>query len=363
MFKKSSHSSHLVDPGTRLTGAVGVLLLAAALGCGSSGDEGIAPCVAASTTPYAVELPDYFPDFEVPPDNPTTVEGVALGRRLYYDPLLSKDGPLEGHACATCHQQQSSFSSNGPGVSVLSHINQLWTTSWLWNGKIDGGLEEVMEFEVTEFFQADPENLQTNATYQEMTCSAFGTSVLTEDLMANAMAQWMRTLVSYRSKYDAVLQGNAELTAQEALGEEIFTGRGDCSQCHTLPLTTDLEFRNNGVVEFVPNEEFDLGLYVVTGELSDRRKFKTPTLRNVEVTGPYMHDGRFLTLEEVVEHYDNGVYTTSTLDPILTGDGEEYGYELNLTEEEKEALVAFLKTFTDEAVLTDPSLSNPFLYH
>ena len=131
-----------------------LLVVATATGCGSDSDReagdagqadaaGIGVCNQGETTPYTFDLPEHFSDFDVPDHNVTTEEGVALGRRLYYDTKLSKGGPMEGHACATCHQQQASFSLNAPGVAVLSHVNHNWSTSFLWNGKIEGGLEEV----------------------------------------------------------------------------------------------------------------------------------------------------------------------------------------------------------------------------
>lgn len=155
------------------------------------------------------------------------------------------------------------------------------------------------------------------------------------------------------SKYDRHLAGEAELTDLEAHGELIYSTSGDCAACRTLPLTTDHDFHNNGVVELLPTKELDLGRYNVTGDPADYRVFKTPTLRNVELTAPYMHDGRFETLEEVIEHYDSGVHSTGTLSEAMRG-GDQYGYELHLTDEEKLALLAFLKTLTDHAILTDP---------
>lgn len=347
-------------PGVLTTGLCLVVAAGFLVACG--GDVEVRDEVV--TTPYELVLPDHFPDYVVPTHNPTTEEGVALGRRLYYDPMLSQHGPLAGSACATCHVQGSNFSSAARGVAVMPHINHNWSTHFLWDGKIAGSLEDIMEFEVTEFFQTDVALFRDDPIYQELTYDAFGTTEITEDDMALALAQWMRTLVSYQSKYDRYMQGEVELTALEARGMEIFTSpEGDCSGCHALPLTTDLSFHNNGVVDFVPTAQVDYGRYNVTKDWEDWRKFKTPTLRNVALTAPYMHDGRFATLEEVVEHYNSGVKGTSTLSEVMrTRDGEEvYGYELHLTDEDKRALVEFLKTFTDETILTDPRFSSPFL--
>jgi cytochrome c peroxidase len=327
-------------------------------GCGSElgGYEDVV------TTPHELDLPAHFPDFDVPADNPTTEEGVALGRRLYYDPMLSEGGPLEGAACASCHQQEKSFASNAPGLSVMSHVNHNWTTHFLWNGKIEGTLEDVMHFEVTQFFEANIELFRSDPTYRQMSHDAFGTRNISEVEMSRALAQWMRTLVSYRSKYDRYMVGEVELTALEARGKELYETTADCASCHALPLTTDNQFHDNGVVGFVPTKELDLGRYNVTGDWEDYRSFKTPTLRNIELTAPYMHDGRFATLEEVIEHYNSGVHSTSTLSEVMRGHNEDevYGYALHLSEGDKKALLAFLKTFTDDALITDPELSSPF---
>ena len=327
------------------------------------GGEAISPipdmvqCETLSTTPYMFDLPAHFPSFVAPVYNQTTEEGVALGKRLYYDKMLSVGGPLEGKACASCHFQSSSFSKNAPGTAVLLHTNLNWSTHFLWNGKVSGSLEEVMGFEITEFFQANIALFKDDQTYQRMNCEAFGSNDISGTDMANAMAQWMRTLVSSNSKYDRFLAGDEGLTELESMGETIFnTNIGDCFKCHSMPLTTDLLFHNNGL-EYNP-DGFDLGRFNVTGDPADKGRFKTPTLRNIALTAPYMHDGRFQTLEEVVEHYNSGVRWSTTLDPVLQTSDMKYG--LGLSQINKDALVAFLKTFTDTAFTTDPKFSDPF---
>ena len=153
------------------------------------------------------------------------------------------------------------------------------------------------------------------------------------------------------------MQGEVELSALELRGQLLFNSElGDCFHCHSTPLTTDLLFHNNGIDSVF--EDFDKGLYNVTGSESDIGLFKTPSLRNVEMTAPYMHDGRFQTLEEVVEHYNSGVKRSPTLDPLMTKENRKNG--LNLSTYDKAALVAFLKTLTDESYLNDPKYKNPF---
>lgn len=347
----------------RSMGLIAMVFSLMSPGCDSDQGEAIsnipdtAQCETLSTTPYTIDIPAHFPPFATPVNNQTTEEGVALGRRLYYDKMLSTGGPFEGKACASCHFQSSSFTKNAQGTAVLLHTNLNWSSYFLWNGKISGGIEEVMDFEIIEFFQSDIALFKADPTYQRMSCEAFGTNDISEREMADAMAQWMRTLVSCRSKYDRYLAGEETLTELESMGETIFTTNiGDCFKCHTLPLTTDLQFHNNGL-ESSPNG-FDMGRFNVTGDPADIGRFKTPTLRNVSLTAPYMHDGRFQTLEEVVEHYNSSVRWSTTLDPVMQTGDKKYG--LGLSQINKDALVAFLKTFTDTSFTTNPELSDPF---
>jgi cytochrome c peroxidase len=344
-------------------GSIALVILLMSSGCALDDGRVLSPvpemlqCEPHSTTLYVYDFPIHFPEFIVPVNNLTTVEGVALGRRLYYDKMLSVGGPLEGKACASCHVQSSGFTQNSQGIAVLPHTNLNWASYFLWNGKFSGDLEGIMDFEIVEFFKADIDLFKADPTYQRMSCEAFGTSDISEKEMADAMAQWMRTLVSYKSKYDRYLAGVEELSELESMGEIIFnTNIGDCFKCHSMPLTTDLSFHNNGLES--STEGFDLGRFNVTGDPADKGSFKTPTLRNIALTAPYMHDGRFQTLEEVVEHYNSGVRWSSTLDPVMQTGDKKYG--LGLSQINKDALVAFLKTFTDTTFTTDPKLSDPF---
>jgi len=332
-------------------------------GCGSEDGAAVSAiparvqCEPLSTTPYTFDLPAHFPPFVTPVDNQTTEQGVALGRRLYYDKMLSTGGPFEGKACASCHFQSSSFTINSPGRAVLPHTNLNWASYFLWDGKLYSDLEGVMDFEIVDFFQANIALFKADTTYQKMSCEAFGTSDISEKEMAQALAQWMRTLVSSKSKYDRYLAGEEVLSELESMGEIIFnTNIGDCFKCHSMPLTTDLAFHNNGL-ESNPSG-VDLGRFNVTGEPADKGRFKTPTLRNIALTAPYMHDGRFQTLEEVVEHYNSTVRWSVTLDPVMQTTDKKYG--LGLSQINKDALVAFLKTFTDTGFITSPEFSDPF---
>ncbi len=308
-------------------------------------------------TPYEFDIPDHFPNFVVPDFNTTTEEGIAMGKRIYYDKMLSVGGPLDGKSCASCHVHKTNFSNNNDGTSVMPHTNLHWTSYWLWNGGKAGTLEDVMLFEITEFFQADIDLFNSDTTYKRMSFEAFGSEEVTAQNMSYAVAQWVRTLISSNSKFDRFYNFEEELSPLEQRGMQLFnTEQGDCFHCHSTPLTTDQLFHNIGL-DSIPTDQ-DMGRYLITNNESDIGKFKTPSLRNVELTAPYMHDGRFKTLEEVVEHYNSGVKHSNTLDPIMTKPGKEYG--LGLSEYDKAAIVAFLKTFTDEEYINDPRFDDPF---
>lgn len=304
--------------------------------------------------PEAMELgaPSYFPSPNEPDNNPLTREGVALGKKLYYDPLLSKGGPLNGSACASCHQQDHGFSTPGTfdGKTVLPHVNLAWNDRFLWNGKVEGDLEEIMAFEVEEFFQTDIEKLRNDPDYPELFGKAFGEPGISLKKTEKALAQFIRTLISSDSKFDRYLQGKTSLTPSEANGYNIFNSeKGDCFHCHSPPLFTDHELHNIGL-DSIPTGD-DRGHYVVSGDSSDMGAFKTPTLRNVSLRSSYMHDGRFSTLSEVVEHYNSGVKKSPHLDPIMTKAGKKNG--LGLSAQEKADLVAFLKTLADSSFVQD----------
>ena len=329
--------------------AIVVVALAA---CG--GDES-SEASSDGPTPYEHDIPSYFPVLETPADNPTTVEGVALGRQLYYDARLSNDG----RRCGGCHLQANGFSAETMSAPppVMPHVNLGWSESFLWNGAKTLSLEDMMLFEVVEFFEADFAALSAIPEYPPAFAAAFGDEEVTAERTARALAQFERTLVSANSRFDRFLRGELELTAEEQLGYVLFnTERGDCFHCHGAPLMTDGAFHNNGLDAVFTNES--QGRYLVTGAPSDMGRFKTPTLRNVALRGPYMHDGRYASLAEVIDHYDSGVQLSDTLDPIMTKPGKEFG--LQLSADEKAALVAFLESLSDDTYANNPDLSDVF---
>ncbi len=294
--------------------------------------------------------PAGFPLPNMAADNPISEEGVALGRQLYYDTRLSNDG----RSCAKCHKQYSSFSDTI--VNSLPHINLAWNRHFLWKGGVEGTLEDAMVFEADSFFQADVEQLQQIETYRTGFKKVFGRENFTMRDIAYALAQFNATQYSINSRVDRYLRHDTMLSASELNGLYIFnTEKGDCFHCHSLGLFTDGQFHNIGLDSIFTGE--NMGRFLITGLNSDMGKFKTPTLRNVALTPPYMHDGRFKTLEEVVEHYNSGIKHSATLDPIMSKTSFQDG--LNLTAQEKTDLVNFLKALTDPEFMSRTSLSKP----
>ncbi len=306
-------------------------------------------------TPYTVLQPSHFPEHKISENNKLTVEGVALGRRLYYDPMLSNNGL----SCSSCHLQSKGFTNGAVnGTTILPHINLGWNSNFLWDGKIKGTMEDIMFFEVHDFFQADMSKFNQDPTYKELFKKAFNVNTITAKDAAFALSQFFHVLNSSDSKFDKFLTHQGSLTASELRGFVIFnTEKGDCFHCHSIPLMTNNEFHNIGLDSVHTGK--GLGAYLVTGNSNDIGKFKTATLRNAALRDRFMHDGRFSTLEEVVEHYNSGVKMNSqNLDPLMTKPGKEFGLDLSV--QEKVDLVNFLKTMTDTTFTNNPNLSNPF---
>ena len=318
-------------------------------------------------TPYELNIPQGFPDMNIPADNPMTVEGVDLGKRLFYDPILSADNT---QACASCHAPAFSFTDNGKqfsegidGISgtrnAMSVINAGWMPSLFWDGRRvsleDQALEPVTN--PIEMHQSWPEamsKLNVHPDYPDLFFDAFGTREIDSILVTKAIAQFERILISSNSKYDRYLRGEVQLSQAESKGFEIFfTEKGDCFHCHSTILYTDNLFHNNGL----DAEHIDKGLYDVTGNENDIGRFKTTTLRNIEFTAPYMHDGRFETLEDVIEFYSHQVQWSATIDPLMKK-VDQGGVQL--TADEKQYLLAFLKTLSDTTFINNPDYADPF---
>ncbi len=302
------------------------------------------------TSPYSLMVPEFFPQPQLSEENPLTFEGIALGRKLYYDPIMDGKG---NRSCSSCHIQGQAFQINNGSHQVVPHINMTWTTKFMWDGGFEGTLEEVMIFEVEEFFNTDLSKLNNNWEYRKLFKGAFNVNEITSKEAAFALAQFARTLNSTDSKYDQFNRGELSLSPEEMKGYMLFFNeKGDCFHCHSPELFTDNQTRNNGL-DMNP----DSGYFAHSKDPQDVGKFKTPTLRNIELTAPYMHDGRFTTLEEVVEFYANGVQNSPNIDPLMLHSSAGGN---KLTPEEQANLIAFLKTLTDSNFTTREELSNPF---
>lgn len=304
-------------------------------------------------------------EMPIPADNPTTVEGVALGRKLFYENMLSGDNTM---SCATCHIQGDGFADKrqfSEGIKgdfgdrqAMAVINLGWSDLFFWDGRATS-LEDqafgpvVNPVELNETWPNVVAKLQDDCDYPELFEAAFGTCEIDSVLVSKAIAQFERTLVSFDSKFDKFFYNQEDvLTEDEMNGFDLFMGDAECIHCHSGPNLTDDMFRNNGLDITLT----DIGLGKVTGDELDNGKFKVTTLRNIAQTAPYMHDGRFATLEEVVEHYNSGVQADS---PNLDTEMEHFAEGLNLSEEQKSNLIAFLNTMSDETFLTNTKFSDP----
>jgi cytochrome c peroxidase len=361
--------------------AAAVAALAAAFsgGCGSRPPE---------PTPLAgFSAPFVFGRFEVPDDNPLTEESVELGRRLFYDPRLSRNDAV---SCATCHEQRLAFTDGrrtGIGVSgrplefnSMSLANLMWgPPRFFWNGRA-ATLEEqaLLPIQHPDEMGQDLEDLvaelEADDTYRRLFEAAYGE--VSAAAIARALASFLRTLISSNSRYDQFLRGEITLNDQEELGRKLFMAHPDtkvglrganCIDCHSQFLTggfsTGLDgFSNNGLDD---EDRLRPGLQAVTGDPAHRGMFKVPTLRNIALTAPYMHDGRFATLEEVLHHYNGGIRRSRTLSPLIVeasnlGADPAEEISLHLSEAEQAAVIAFLHTLTDREFVTAERFSDPF---
>ena len=285
----------------------------------------------------------------VPDENPLTAEKVALGRRLFSDPILSADRSV---SCATCHDPERAFTDDRPkAVGVYGRtgprrvpklVNRGYGRSFFWDGRIPTLEEQVLQPVVNSLEMDLPiaeavDRLKADGKYREFFVAAFGQPP-DKDALANALASYVRTILSGGSRYDRYVAGESEaLNERERLGLEIFRTKGNCVTCHLGPNLTDERFHNTGI-GYVDGRFVDDGRFTVTGDPRDHGAFKTPTLRDVALTAPYMHDGSLSTIERVIEDYDRGGTPNPQLDPEIR--------KLNLAEPEKEALAAFLRTLT-----------------
>jgi len=305
-----------------------------------------------------------FPEMPIPADNPVTREGVELGRMLFYDPSFSDNNAM---ACASCHAPEFSFTDHNrrfsfavDGTEGTRNAPTLANAGWEPIPSWDTGVKSVEEMAIATIpnpggmqstWEEAIAKLEDSAEYPDMFALAFGDPRITPERCAKAIAQFVRSFVTVNSRYDKWLRGEAELTQSETNGYILFfTERGDCFHCHVPMNFSDHLFHNIGLDE----EIVDPGMGAVTGNDHDDGKFKTPTLRNLAWTWPYMHDGRFETLKEVIDHYNSGGFWSPSVDPLI-----RVGVGLGLTEAEKQDLVAFLLTLTDSSFVENPDYSDP----
>ncbi|MCB9284443.1 MAG: cytochrome C peroxidase [Lewinellaceae bacterium] len=337
--------------------------------------------IAYDPQPYEVPVPQGFPPLTVPADNPMTVDGVQLGRFLFYDPILSKDSTM---SCFSCHLPQGGFTDNLsvsfgveglPGKrSAMSLENVAFYNNGLfWDGRAHTLEEQALKpvedpLELNAPWEIVEARLRRHPDYPAMFRKAFGISdsgEITRDLAAKAIAQFERILVSSgTSKFDRKFLAKEigiDFSEAEYNGFDMFFDiegsplpDAQCFHCHNTPLFTTNEYFNNGLQEAATLDDFpDPGRGAITGKKIDNGKMRAPSLRNVMLTAPYMHDGRFATIEEVLDFYNQGIHFADNLDENLLP-------PLGLTEQMKSDLIAFLKTMTDTTFVQNPAFSNPF---
>ena len=327
-------------------------------------------------TPYELKIPVLFSQYLIPPhipkNNPTTIEGVQLGRKLFYDPILSGNNT---QSCASCHNQTSGFSDNGNQFSTgidgfqgsrnsMPIFNLAWNsdTNFFWDGRSKGLEEQVLSpvinpIEMHDKWPNVANKLQNSNDYPLLFYKAFGTVIIDSILVSKAISQFERTLISGNSKLDKRLRNEVVLSPEEESGYDLFKTEdgADCFHCHGdpyNPLWTDNKFHNNGLdAVFADN-----GLGDITGNPADNGKFRTPSLRNLIFTAPYMHDGRFATLDEVITFYSTGLQHSSTIDPNMKKVAQG---GVQLTPLEMNHLKAFLLTLTDSSFITNTEFSQP----
>ena len=317
-------------------------------------------------TPYSLIIPSSLPGLPIPNNNPLTEEGVELGRKLFYDPLLSGNNT---QSCGNCHNQADGFTDNqlqySTGIDGISGdrnsmplFNIGYANNFFWDGGATTLESQVVApimnpIEMHEDLANAISELNAHPDYPLLFNKAFGSDSITTSMVMKAIAQFERTLLSGNSKYDRYMKGQATLTPQEQNGLIVFraAAKGDCTHCHTLGGTfTDFGYRNTGLDSIA----VDSGRARITLNPLDLGRFKTPTLRNIAVTAPYMHDGRFFTLQEVLDHYNTGFHYPVNLDPNLRA-----AVKGRMTAQEMTDLIAFLQTLTDTDFLTNPAYGRP----
>ena len=322
-----------------------------------------------NTDSHKVRLPLKIPpNFPAPvydlEKNPITQGGFDLGKKLFYDGLLSRDGSV---SCGSCHQQIAAFAHQDHPLShgvdnkfgrrnALPVFNAIFKSTFFWDGGVHNldlaplnALENPLEMDE----QTDHvlKKLNESAHYKEDFLRVFGVRTITSKEFLQALAQFMSPMISSNSRYDHYVRKEGVLLQEDEI-EGMAMFRKKCSPCHATDLFTDGTYRNNGITD---DFRFDKGREEITLKLEDKGKFQVPSLRNVEFTAPYMHDGSIYSLEEVMEHYDSGMKISATLDSLFITPDRPPGIELS--ESEKKKIILFLKTLSDTSFINDPRFS------
>jgi len=327
-------------------------------------------------TPYSFPELKYFPIMPVSELNPVTNEGAELGRFLFYDPLLSLDSTI---SCSSCHRQEVAFSDSPNKVSFgvnnvkgIRNTPPLYNLSWypslFWDGRARDIENQIFhpvrnKDEMNLNWVVAAKRIKESPFYSEKFREVFGSQKIDSNLIVKAIGQFERTLLSYNSKYDKVLKGEAYLSKEEYEGFVLMNDqtKGDCLHCHTTDgdaLGTTLKFSNNGLDFNTEDSNFmDNGKGAISHNTFENGMFKIPSLRNIAITSPYMHDGRFESLEEVLNFYSEGVIVNANIDSKMVS-AHKGGVHLN--PEEKKNIISFLNTLTDSVLITNPKWGNPF---
>lgn len=313
-----------------------------------------------SVNTFAFDQPAHFPKAVYSyANNPLTKEGFELGRYLFYDPILSLDSSI---SCSSCHAQAHGFADHNIPLSKGVHgtfgprnapalMNLAWSPTFMWDGGVNNIEVQPLvpltaEHEMGETFAHLMIKLNRSSFYRKQFKKAFGIDSITDQKFLHALAQFTSMLVSANSKYDQVKAGKASFTEDENNGYQLF--KSYCSSCHTEPLFTNYTYRNSGLEK----EVVDIGVEKVTQDPNDRGKFKVPTLRNVEFTYPYMHNGSIANLKELVKFKATGIQISPTTDPLLKN-----GFPLS--EKDQADLVLFLKTLSDYSYIGNVKYAEP----
>lgn len=330
-------------------------------------------------SPYELEIPSHFPDMIIPKDNPMTVEGVALGRKLFYEEMLSGDNTM---SCASCHAPVNSFtdpnqfSTGIDGIqgnrNSMALVNLGWQKFFFWDGRA-GSLEQQIlgpvpnPIEMHQSWKDAVAKLDQDVNYRNLFYKAFGEPGIDSLKVTKAIAQFIRTMISGESKYDVMykfenslpLSSNDQailptVTPEEWAGYDLFKSLNgaDCLHCHSGVLMHINKFSNNGMDATFS----DPGRGGITGNPNDMGRFKIPTLRNIALTAPYMHDGRFANLDQVIDHYSTGLVSSPTIDPLMEHLATA-GVQLDV--QERDLLKKFLMTLTDYNFVNNPKFQDP----